>query len=63
MGRGEIACHKQFLHFSQCFPQLYILSVSKFGIVWEKLLMESVDQDQAVQNVYSNIRSYLSIFC
>ena len=24
--KGEIACHKQFLHFSQCFPQLYIFS-------------------------------------
>ena len=22
--KGEIACHKQFLLFSQCFPQLYI---------------------------------------
>ena len=23
--KGEIACCKQFLLFSQCFPQLYIL--------------------------------------
>ena len=23
--KGEIACYKQFLLFSQCFPQLYIL--------------------------------------
>ena len=22
--KGEIACHKQVLLFSQCFPQLYI---------------------------------------
>ena len=22
--KGEIACYKQFLLFSQCFPQLYI---------------------------------------
>ena len=28
--KGEIACYKQFLLFSQCFPQLYIFS----GIVW-----------------------------
>ena len=32
--KGEIACYKQFLLFSQCFPQLYIFSVSKCGIVW-----------------------------
>ena len=23
VGKGEIACNKQFLLFSQCFPQLY----------------------------------------
>ena len=27
--KGEIACYKQFLLFSQCFPQLYIFSASK----------------------------------
>ena len=32
--KGEIACYKQFLLFSQCFPQLYILSALKWGIVW-----------------------------
>ena len=32
--KGEIACDKQFLLFSQCFPQLYIFSASKCGIVW-----------------------------
>ena len=32
--KGEIACYKQFLLFSQCFPQLYIVSASKCGIVW-----------------------------
>ena len=26
--KGEIACYKQFLLFSQCFPQLYIYSTS-----------------------------------
>ena len=30
--KGEIACNKQFLLFSQSFPQPY--SVSKCGIVW-----------------------------
>ena len=29
MRKGEIACYKQFLLFSQCFPHLYIYSVSK----------------------------------
>ena len=33
--KGEIAFYKQFLLFSQCFPQLYIFSASKCGIVWE----------------------------
>ena len=35
--KGEIA-HKQFLLFSQCFPQLYIFGASKCGIVrlWVK---------------------------
>ena len=32
--KGERACYKQFLIFSQCFPQLYLFSVSKCGIVW-----------------------------
>ena len=35
--KGEIACHKQFLLFSQCFPQLYSFSASKCGIVWERV--------------------------
>ena len=35
MRKGEIACNKQFLLFSQCFPQLYIFSASKCGIVWQ----------------------------
>ena len=35
MRNGEIACYKQFLLFSQCFPQLYIFSASKCGIVWK----------------------------
>ena len=29
--KGEIACYKQSLLFSQCFPQLYIFSASKYG--------------------------------
>ena len=33
--KGEIACYKQFLLFSQCFPQLYIFSASKCDIVWQ----------------------------
>ena len=32
--KREIACYKQFLLFSQCFPQLYILGASKCGILW-----------------------------
>ena len=32
--KGEVACYKQFLLFSQCFPQLYVFSASKCGILW-----------------------------
>ena len=32
--KGEIDCYKQYLLFSQCFPQLYILNVLICGIVW-----------------------------
>ena len=32
--KGEIDCYKQFLFFSQCFPQLYTFRASKCGIVW-----------------------------
>ena len=35
MRKGEIAYYKQFLLISQCILQLYILSVSKCGIVWK----------------------------
>ena len=31
--KGEIACYKQVLLCSQCFPQLCILSASKYGNV------------------------------
>ena len=31
--KGEIACNKQFLLFSQCFPQLYICSVTKNAVL------------------------------
>ena len=42
--KGEIACYKQILLFSQCFPQTYILSASKSGIVrlWVKVLSATV---------------------
>ena len=39
---GEIACYKQFLHFSQCLVQLYIFSASKCGIVWQWVKKQSI---------------------
>ena len=33
--KREVACNKQFLLFSQCFPQLYLISPSKCAIVWK----------------------------
>ena len=35
--KGEIACYTQFLLFSQCFPQLYILSASNAALCGNKL--------------------------
>ena len=32
--KGEVACYKQFLLFSQCFQQPYTLIVLKWAIVW-----------------------------
>ena len=36
--KGEIACYKQFLLFSKCFPQLYIFSESKCGLCGNELI-------------------------
>ena len=33
--KGEIACYKQFLLFSQCFPLLYIFNASNRSFVWK----------------------------
>ena len=35
VGKGEIACFKQFLLFSQCFQKACFLRVSKGVTVWE----------------------------
>ena len=37
--KGEIACYKQFLFFSQCFPQLYTVSAStRYQLPKDKIL-------------------------
>ena len=48
--KGEIACYKQFLLFSQCFPQLCILTVSNAALCGDGLKGEN-----------ANARSYLCI--
>ena len=35
VGKGEIACYKQFLLFPQCFQKACFPGVSKVVIVWE----------------------------
>ena len=35
VGKGEIACYKQFLLFPQCFQKACFPGVSKAVIVWE----------------------------
>ena len=32
MRKGEIACYKQYLLFSQCFTQLYIFNASNVAL-------------------------------
>ena len=38
MTKGKIACCKQFVLFSQCFPQLYFFNASKCNIVCNGLI-------------------------
>ena len=35
VGKGEIACHEQFLLFPQCFQKACFEGASKTVIVWE----------------------------
>ena len=35
VGKGEIACYEQFLHFRQCFHKACFLEASNGVIVWE----------------------------
>ena len=52
--KGEIACYKQFLLFSQCFPQQYIFSVSKCSIVGNGL-----NKNHIYEKIHSNIRQWV----
>ena len=57
MRKGEIAFTKQFLLSAQCFPQLYIFSASKCGIVGNGLnylvLLES-----SIQSLLCSLNSH-----
>ena len=37
MGKGEIACHKQFLLFPQCFQKAHTADMQKPELVWERM--------------------------
>ena len=37
VGKGEIACHKQFLLFPQCFQKTHTADIQKPGLVWERV--------------------------
>ena len=37
VGKGEIACHEQFLLFPQCFQKSCTADTSKPGLVWERV--------------------------
>ena len=42
VGKGEIACYEQFLHFQQCFQKACFPGASKGVIVWEWVNTETV---------------------
>ena len=37
VGKGEIACYKQFLLFPQCFQKTCTADTEKPGLVWERV--------------------------
>ena len=37
VGKGEIACYKQFLLFPQCFQKPCTTDTKKPGLVWERI--------------------------
>ena len=39
MGKWEIACYEQFLHFPQCFQKACFPGASKGIIVWEWVMV------------------------
>ena len=43
VGKGEIACYKQFLLFPQCFQKACFPGVSKGVIVWEWVKLSSAN--------------------
>ena len=45
MGKGEIACYKQFLLFPQCFQEACFPGASKGVIVWEWVNKKSQKND------------------
>ena len=70
VGKGEIACYKQFLLFPQCFQKACFPGASKGVIVWEWVIgilplsvlmttqeafVNSVDQGKTAQNVQSDL--------
>ena len=44
VGKGEIARHKQFLLFPQCFQKASLAGGSKGVIVWEWVKYHTVNQ-------------------
>ena len=72
MGKGEICSLRAILLFPQCFQKTRFPGASKGVIVWEWVkvpfmtdvaFVASADQDQAAQNVQSDLKSTLSAFC
>ena len=43
MGKGEIACYKQFFLFPQCFQKTCTGDTYKPGLVWEWVMIETLN--------------------
>ena len=54
MTKGEIACYKQFLLFTQCFPQLHTFSAALCGDeLKRKLLAHTVEKENMQATIIS----------
>ena len=61
MRKGEIACYKRFLLFSQCFPQLYIISASNVVLCGNSLPNDNILEKFKLKGIADNKIKVLKI--